>query len=276
MTTDRQKGALKQLANQLSYESFVVPDDVGGRFSVLTAVGLLPIAVAGIDIDELMAGALSIYKQFGPGQTQLAEQENPICRYAMIRNILARKGYTTEVLVNYLPSLMFLSEWWKQLYGESEGKDGRGLFPASVNFTSDLHSMGQYLQDGQRILFETVMDFETCRTDLEVPSDPDNLDGLNYLAGKSLNEINRTAMLGTMLAHEDGGVPILRLEIPRLDPTCLGALIYFFEYACGLSGHLLAVNPFNQPGVEAYKRNMFALLNKPGYEKERASLLARL
>ena len=272
-TTDKARGALKGLAVEEGYESFVVPDDVGGRFSVLTAVGLLPIAVAGIDIREIMKGAKDAslaYKKVA------VTDENPCYRYAAIRNCLLRSGYSTEIMVNYEPSLHFMTEWWKQLFGESEGKDGRGIFPAGVDNTTDLHSMGQYVQDGQRILFETVMQVDKARTSFEIPNDKDNLDGLNFLSGMDMNEVNRKALQGTVLAHVDGKVPNMIIHIPELTPYWFGQLVFFFEKACGISGYLLAVNPFNQPGVEAYKKNMFALLGKPGYEKEKAILELRL
>jgi len=271
-TTDKARGALKGLAEEEGYESFVVPDDVGGRFSVLTAVGLLPIAVAGIDIREIMKGAKDaalLYKT-------VSVAENPCYRYAAIRNCLLRSGYSTEILVNYEPSFHFMTEWWKQLFGESEGKDGRGLFPAGVDNTTDLHSMGQYVQDGQRILFETVVQIDTARRSFEIPNDKDNLDGLNFLSGMDMNEVNRKALQGTVLAHVDGKVPNMILHVPELTPYWFGQIVFFFEKACGISGYLLAVNPFNQPGVEAYKKNMFALLGKPGYEKEKAILEKRL
>lgn len=271
-TTDKARGALKGLAEEEGYESFVVPDDVGGRFSVLTAVGLLPIAVAGIDIREIMKGAKDaalLYKT-------VSVTENPCYRYAAIRNCLLRSGYSTEILVNYEPSFHFMTEWWKQLFGESEGKDGRGLFPAGVDNTTDLHSMGQYVQDGQRILFETVVQIDTARRSFEIPNDKDNLDGLNFLSGMDMNEVNRKALQGTVLAHVDGKVPNMILHVPELTPYWFGQIVFFFEKACGISGYLLAVNPFNQPGVEAYKKNMFALLGKPGYEKEKAILEKRL
>ncbi len=271
-TTDKARGALKGLADEEGYETFVVPDDVGGRFSVLTAVGLLPIAVAGIDIREMMKGAKDAslaYKK--PSVTQ-----NACYRYAAVRNCLLRSGYTTEIMVNYEPSFHFMTEWWKQLFGESEGKDGRGIFPAGVDNTTDLHSMGQYVQDGQRILFETVVSVEKARRSFAIPNDKDNLDGLNFLSGMDMNEVNRKAMQGTVLAHVDGKVPNLILSVPELTAYWFGQMVYFFEKACGISGYLLAVNPFNQPGVEAYKKNMFALLGKPGYEKEKAILEDRL
>lgn len=272
ITTDKARGALKELANQVGYETFVVPDDVGGRYSVLTAVGLLPIAAAGISIDELMQGAVKQREK----ALNFNLEENDILRYAGWRNVLLRRNYPIEILVNYEPSLMFFNEWWKQLYGESEGKDGKGLFPAGVNFSSDLHSMGQFIQDGARNMFETVLDFKQTRNEISIPQDEQNLDELNYISGKTLQEVNRTALEGVMLAHEDGGTPTIRLEIEKLDTKHIGALIYFFEFACGISGHVLGVNPFDQPGVEDYKRNMFALLGKPGYEEVTKKLQERL
>lgn len=271
-TTDKARGALKGLADEEGYETFVVPDDVGGRFSVLTAVGLLPIAVAGIDIREVMKGA----KDASLAYKKVSVTENPCYRYAAVRNCLLRSGYSTEIMVNYEPSFHYMTEWWKQLFGESEGKDGRGIFPAGVDNTTDLHSMGQYVQDGQRILFETVVAIDTPRCSFEIPNDKDNLDGLNFLSGMDLNEVNKKAMQGTVLAHVDGKVPNMIVHIPELTPYWFGQLVYFFEKACGISGYLLSVNPFNQPGVEAYKKNMFALLGKPGYEKEKAILEKRL
>ncbi|MCD7735961.1 MAG: glucose-6-phosphate isomerase [Lachnospiraceae bacterium] len=271
-TTDKARGALKNLATEEGYESFVVPDDVGGRFSVLTAVGLLPIAVSGADIDKLMEGAAS-------GRARALEadfEENDALQYAAVRNILLRKGKSVEVLANYEPSMHYVSEWWKQLYGESEGKDQKGIFPASVDLTTDLHSMGQFIQDGSRIMFETVMNVEESRCTLTIGEEPTDLDGLNYLAGKTVDFVNKNAMNGTILAHTDGNVPNLMVKIPRQDEFSLGELFYFFEFACGVSGYVLGVNPFNQPGVESYKKNMFALLGKPGYEKEREELLKRL
>ena len=271
-TTDKARGALKGLADEEGYETFVVPDDVGGRFSVLTAVGLLPIAVAGIDIREVMKGA----KDASLAYKKVSVTENPCYRYAAVRNCLLRSGYSTEIMVNYEPSFHYMTEWWKQLFGESEGKDGRGIFPAGVDNTTDLHSMGQYVQDGQRILFETVVAIDKARYSFEIPNDKDNLDGLNFLSGMDLNEVNKKAMQGTVLAHVDGKVPNMIVHIPELTPYWFGQLVYFFEKACGISGYLLSVNPFNQPGVEAYKTNMFALLGKPGYEKEKAILEKRL
>ncbi len=271
-TTDKAKGALKNLATEEGYETFVVPDDVGGRFSVLTAVGLLPIAVSGADITKLMEGAQA-------GRKEALENdfaENGALQYAAIRNILLRKGKTIEVLANYEPSLHYVSEWWKQLYGESEGKDQKGIFPASVDLTTDLHSMGQFIQDGNRILFETVLNVEKSKEEIIINEEPVDLDGLNYLAGKTVDFINKSAMNGTILAHTDGNVPNLLVTIPEQNEFYLGQLFYFFEFACGISGYLLGVNPFNQPGVESYKKNMFALLGKPGYEAEREELLKRL
>ncbi len=272
VTTDKAKGALKELANQEGYETFVVPDEVGGRYSVLTAVGLLPIAAAGIDIEEMMRGAESAMNEFS--NTSLAE--NGALQYAAIRNILYRKGYTTEILVNYEPSLGTFSEWWKQLYGESEGKDQKGIFPASVKNTTDLHSMGQYIQDGRRNLFETVLWVDSSARNVEIPRDEANLDGLNYLAGKDMQEVNEKAMIGTILAHVDGGVPNLQLTVSEITPFTFGELVYFYELACAVSGYLNAVNPFNQPGVEDYKVNMFALLGKPGFEDKKKELEAKL
>ena len=270
-TTDAHKGALKGLADAEGYEEFVVPDAVGGRYSVLTAVGLLPIAVAGVDIEALMAGAAEAMNVLAqPGADNIAWQ------YAAARNALYDAGKSVELLVGYEPSFRFFAEWWKQLYGESEGKDGKGLLPASVEFTADLHSMGQYIQQGQRILLETVVKFSKSRRTITIPNDPDNVDGLNFLSGKPLQFVAEQAMRGTLLAHVDGGVPNLVVEAEARDERTVGQLIYFFEYACGLSGYLLGVNPFDQPGVEAYKKNMFALLGKPGYEEQKAALEARL
>lgn len=271
-TTDKARGALKNLATEEGYESFIVPDDVGGRFSVLTAVGLLPIAVSGADIDKLMEGAASGRKR----ALEADFEENDALLYAAVRNILLRKGKAVEVLANYEPSMHYVSEWWKQLYGESEGKDQKGIFPASVDLTTDLHSMGQFIQDGSRILFETVLNVEESRCELTIGEEPVDLDGLNYLAGKTVDFVNKSAMNGTILAHTDGNVPNLIVNIPGQDEFSLGELFYFFEFACGVSGYILGVNPFNQPGVESYKKNMFALLGKPGYEKEREELLKRL
>jgi len=271
-TTDKAKGSLKNLATEEGYETFVVPDDVGGRFSVLTAVGLLPIAVSGADIDKLMEGAASGRKR----ALELPFEENDAMQYAAIRNILLRKGKAVEILCNYEPSAHYVSEWWKQLFGESEGKDQRGLYPASVDLTTDLHSMGQFIQDGSRIMFETVLDIEKAREEITIGTEPVDLDGLNYLAGKTVDFVNKSAMNGTILAHTDGQVPNLLVHMPEVSEFYLGELFYFFEFACGLSGYLLGVNPFNQPGVESYKKNMFALLGKPGYEEAREALLKRL
>ena len=271
-TTDRAKGALKNLANEEGYESFVVPDDVGGRFSVLTAVGLLPIAVSGADIDKLMEGAASGRKK----ALEAPYEENGALLYAAIRNILHRKGKQVEIVANYEPSLHYVSEWWKQLYGESEGKDQRGIFPAAVDLTTDLHSMGQFIQDGSRIMFETVLNVEESPAEVLLDREEVDTDGMNYLAGKSVDFVNKSAMNGTILAHTDGNVPNLLVNIPEQNEFCLGELFYFFEFACGVSGYLLGVNPFNQPGVESYKKNMFALLGKPGYEEAREELLKRL
>lgn len=271
-TTDKAKGALKNLANEEGYESFVVPDDVGGRFSVLTAVGLLPIAVSGADIDKLMEGAASGRK----AALEKPFEENDALKYAAVRNILMRKGKSVEIVANYEPSMHYVSEWWKQLFGESEGKDQKGIFPAAVDLTTDLHSMGQFIQDGSRIMFETVMNIEKSRCEVVLEEEPVDLDGLNYLVGKSVDFINKSAMNGTILAHTDGNVPNLMVNIPEQNEFYLGELFYFYEFACGVSGYLNGVNPFDQPGVESYKRNMFALLGKPGYEKEREELLKRL
>ena len=271
-TTDKARGALKNLATEEGYETFVVPDDVGGRFSVLTAVGLLPIAVSGADIEKLMEGAQAARKE----ALEAEFSENSALQYAAIRNILLRKGKAVEIVANYEPSLHYVSEWWKQLYGESEGKDQKGIFPAAVDLTTDLHSMGQFIQDGSRILFETVLDVETAKEEILINEEPVDLDGLNYLAGKSVDFINKSAMNGTILAHTDGNVPNLMVHIPEQNEFYLGQLFYFFEFACGVSGYLLGVNPFDQPGVESYKKNMFALLGKPGFEKEREELLKRL
>ena len=270
-TTDKARGALKGLADAEGYETFVVPDDIGGRYSVLTAVGLLPIAAAGVDIDALMSGAQA-------AMTQLAvpAMDNVGWQYAAARHALYEAGKRIEILACYEPCFRFFAEWWKQLYGESEGKDGKGLFPASVEFTADLHSMGQYIQDGHRHLFETVVHFENPQGRLLIPTDPENVDGLNFLAGKSLAFVAQQALRGTILAHVDGGVPNILMTLPSISAQSVGWLIYFFEYVCGLSGYLLQVNPFDQPGVEAYKKNMFALLGKPGYEDRKAELEARL
>ncbi|OIJ22251.1 glucose-6-phosphate isomerase [Anaerobacillus alkalidiazotrophicus] len=271
-TTDKARGALKTLATEEGYESFVVPDDVGGRFSVLTAVGLLPIAVSGVDIDALMQGAAD-------ARTDLENPDlntNIAYQYAAVRNALYNKGKTIELMVNYEPALHFVAEWWKQLYGESEGKDQKGIFPASVDFSTDLHSMGQYVQDGRRDLFETILHIERVEKEIVIEEASSDLDGLNYLAGKTMDFVNKKAFEGTMLAHTDGGVPNLIVSIPELNAYHFGYLVYFFEKACAVSGYLLGVNPFDQPGVEAYKKNMFALLGKPGFEEEKAKLEARL
>lgn len=271
-TTDKARGALKTLADSEGYETFVIPDDVGGRFSVLTAVGLLPIAVSGADIDAMMQGASDAYDKYN--NPDLAANE--CYQYAAVRNALLRKGKCIEVMANYEPSLHYLTEWWKQLYGESEGKDGKGIFPAGVDLSTDLHSMGQFIQDGSRNLFETVINVETPSIDVMIGEDAENLDGLNFLAGETLDYVNHKAMEGTILAHTDGNVPNLMVSLKKLDEYTFGQLVYFFEKACGISGYLLGVNPFNQPGVEAYKKNMFALLGKPGYEDAKAELEARL
>ncbi|MDD6734347.1 MAG: glucose-6-phosphate isomerase [Lachnospiraceae bacterium] len=271
-TTDKARGSLKGLATEEGYETFVVPDDVGGRFSVLTAVGLLPIAVSGADVDQLMAGAAKGREM----ALNNAYEENDALQYAAARNILLRKGKAIEILANYEPSVHYVSEWWKQLYGESEGKDQKGIFPASVDLTTDLHSMGQFIQDGSRNLFETVINIETSREEIIIEEEPVDLDGLNYLTGKSVDFVNKSAMNGTILAHTDGQVPNFMINIPEVNEFYLGELFYFFEFACGVSGYLLGVNPFNQPGVESYKKNMFALLGKPGYEAQREELLKRL
>lgn len=271
-TTDASKGALKTLADEEGYETFVIPDDVGGRYSVLTAVGLLPIAAAGLDIDQMMAGAAAAAKKYN--NPDLATNES--YQYAAVRNALYRKGKTIELLVNFEPSLHYVSEWWKQLFGESEGKDQKGLYPASVDFTTDLHSMGQYVQEGRRDLIETVVAVNKARIELAIPEDTANLDGLNFLSGMTMDEVNKKAAVGTRLAHVDGGVPNLIVELDELNEYTYGEMVYFFEKACGISGLLLGVNPFDQPGVEAYKVNMFALLGKPGFEAQRAALNERL
>ena len=271
--TDAKKGAARVTADKEGYKSFIIPDNVGGRFSVLTPVGLLPIAVAGFNIEKLVAGAVAMEKACGK---DVPFAENPAAIYAATRNELYKNGKKIEILVNFNPKLHYVSEWWKQLYGESEGKDNKGIFPAAVDFSTDLHSMGQWIQEGERTIYETVISVEHTNHKLQVPSDEENLDGLNYLAGKRVDEVNKMAELGTQLAHVDGGVPNLRLTIPALDETSIGGLLYFFEKACGISGYLLGVNPFNQPGVEAYKKNMFALLNKPGYEEASKAIQARL
>lgn len=271
--TDKARGALKTLATNEGYPTFVIPDDVGGRYSVLTPVGLLPLAAAGIDIAELVRGAQAMERATAPG---VPFAENPSAVYAAVRNRLYAEGRKIEILGSYEPKLQYLNEWWKQLYGESEGKQGRGIFPASVTYTADLHSMGQYIQEGERTLFETILSVAEPRHRLVIEKDAENLDGLNFLAGKRISEVNRMAELGVQLAHVDGGVPNIRIEIPRIDAYALGALVYFFEKACGISGYLLGVNPFDQPGVEAYKKNMFALLDKPGYEEASKAIKARL
>lgn len=271
-TTDRSRGALKSLSDQEGYESFVISDDVGGRYSVLTAVGLLPIAAAGIDIDAMMQGAKDAQDDYAdPDLTK-----NPCYQYAVVRNALLRKGKNVEMMVNYEPALHYFGEWWKQLYGESEGKDNKGIFPAAADFSSDLHSMGQYIQEGMRMLFETAVLVEKPRKDITITETPDDMDGLNFLAGKTIDYVNAKAAQGTALAHTDGGVPNLVVKVPALDAYCFGQLVYFFEKACGISGYLLGVNPFDQPGVEAYKKNMFALLGKPGYEDQKEALEKRL
>ena len=271
--TDAKKGAARVTADKEGYKSFIIPDNVGGRFSVLTPVGLLPIAVAGYDIEQLVQGARDM-------EALTAEDvpfmENPAAVYAAVRNLLYADGKKIEILVNYQPKLHYVMEWWKQLYGESEGKDGKGIFPASVDFSTDLHSMGQWIQEGERTIFETVISVESANKTVAVPSDEENLDGLNFLAGKRVDEVNKMAELGTQLAHVDGGVPNMRVTVPALNEYYIGQLIYFFEKACGISGYLLGVNPFNQPGVEAYKKNMFALLGKPGYEEETKAIQAKL
>ena len=272
VTTDKCRGTLKQFSDKAGYETFVVPDDVGGRYSVLTAVGLLPIACAGIDIDGLMSGAASAMNDFASNDIDT----NAALKYASLRNILLRKGKTTEILVGYEPYLLMFNEWWKQLYGESEGKDGKGLYPSSVIFSTDLHSLGQYVQSGLRTIFETVLSVEAPDSDAKVPNDPANIDGLNFLSGMPMAEVNRTAMNGTLLAHVDGEVPNIVLRLDGRNARALGYMIYFFELACAVSGYVLDVNPFDQPGVEAYKKNMFALLGKPGYEEMTAELRARL
>ena len=270
--TDAKKGAARITADKEGYKSFIIPDNVGGRFSVLTPVGLLPIAVAGFDIEQLINGARDM-------ETVCANEnimENPAALYAAIRNELYQTGKKIEILVNFQPKLHYFMEWWKQLYGESEGKDHKGIYPSSVDFSTDLHSMGQWIQEGERSIYETVVSIESPEHELRVPTDEENLDGLNFLAGKRVDEINKMAELGTQLAHVDGGVPNMRISVPKLDEYYLGQLIYFFEKACGISGYILDINPFNQPGVEAYKKNMFALLNKPGYEEASKAIQARL
>lgn len=271
-TTDKAKGALKTLADEEGYETFVVPDNVGGRYSVLTAVGLLPIAAAGIDIDEMMKGAADAREEYSEKDVA----KNECYQYAAVRNALYHKGKTVEMMVNFEPALHYFGEWWKQLYGESEGKDNKGIFPAAADFSSDLHSMGQYIQEGQRMLFETAILVDEPRKDVTIEATDDNLDGLNFLAGKTIDYVNEMAAKGVALAHIDGGVPNLKLTVPKLDAYNFGKMVYFFEKACGISGYLLGVNPFDQPGVESYKKNMFALLGKPGYEDQKAALEARL
>ncbi len=271
--TDKARGALKTLSTQEGYPTFVIPDDVGGRFSVLTPVGLLPLAAAGIDIASLVRGAQDMERATAEG---VPFAENPAAVYAAVRNLLYESGKRIEILGSYEPRLQYVNEWWKQLYGESEGKDGKGIFPASVTLTADLHSMGQYIQDGERTLFETIISVAKPAREVVIEADRENLDGLNFLAGKRISEVNRMAELGVQLAHVDGGVPNIRIEIPQIDAYTIGALLYFFEKACGISGYLLGVNPFDQPGVEAYKKNMFALLEKPGYEEATKAIKARL
>lgn len=271
-TTDAEKGALRQLADEEGYETFIIPDDVGGRFSVLTPVGLLPLACAGVEIDAVMEGARLAMEEYSNEDIE----SNSAYQYAAIRNILHRKDKDIEILVNYEPKLQYFAEWWKQLFGESEGKDNKGIFPASVNFSADLHSMGQYIQEGKRHIFETIINVEKPAKNIEIKADSKNLDGLNYLSGKTLDFVNKKAFQGTLLAHTDGQVPNLIINIDKMDETNFGYLVYFFEKACALSGYLLGVNPFNQPGVEAYKKNMFALLGKPGFEELKAELESRL
>jgi len=272
VTTDKARGTLKKFSDEAGYETFVVPDNVGGRYSVLTAVGLLPIACAGIDIDAMMKGAQDAKEAYSTPVIS----ENEAIKYAVIRNILLRKGKTTEILVGYEPYLLMLNEWWKQLYGESEGKDNKGIFPASVIFSTDLHSLGQYIQDGARILFETVINVKDCGAEFVIPYDKENVDGLNFISGEKLDYVNKTAMLATLLAHNDGGVPNIMLEVDDKSAYSFGQIVYFFEFACAISGYILGVNPFDQPGVEAYKKNMFALLGKPGYEEMKEILDKRI
>jgi len=271
--TDSSKGALRKLADQEGYHSFVIPDNVGGRFSVFTPVGLIPLAISGVDIRELVSGAREMSRRCDPST---GFEDNPAAVYACARNALYRSGKKIELLVNYHSKLHYLSEWWKQLYGESEGKDGRGIFPAAVDNSTDLHSMGQYIQEGERTLFETVISVEDTDHQVNIPGDVDDLDQLNYLEGKNIDHVNKMAELGTILAHQDGGVPNMRISIPAMSARWLGQLLYFFENACGISGYMLGINPFNQPGVEAYKKNMFALLEKPGFEEESAKIKSRL
>ena len=272
VTTDKARGTLKQFSDAAGFETFVVPDDVGGRYSVLTAVGLLPIACAGIDIDAMMAGAAKARDAFSVADAD----NNDVLKYAIIRNALARKGKSTEILVGYEPYMLMLNEWWKQLYGESEGKDNKGIFPASVIFSTDLHSLGQYIQEGQRNLFETVISVKDPGAKFVIPDDPANVDGLNFISGKELDYVNKTAMLATLIAHNDGGVPNILIELEDRSAATFGYLVYFFELACAVSGYMLGVNPFDQPGVEAYKKNMFALLGKPGYEDMKKALEDRI
>ena len=271
--TDKARGALKTLATQEGYSTFVIPDDVGGRFSVLTPVGLLPLAAAGVDIEALVRGAQDMQKAT---DENVPYEQNIAAQYAAVRNALYAEGKKIEILASYEPKLQYIAEWWKQLYGESEGKEGKGIFPASVTLTADLHSMGQYIQEGERMLMETVISVAKPDHSITIESDEENLDGLNFLAGKRISEVNRMAELGVQLAHTDGGVPNIRIELPAIDAYHIGALLYFFERACGISGYILGVNPFNQPGVEAYKKNMFALLDKPGYEAESKAIKERL
>ena len=269
--TDEKKGALRTLATQEGYETYVIPDNVGGRFSVLTPVGLIPIACAGYDVEKLVAGAAQMEET-----TKHPGAENPAEVYARLRNALYQGGKKIEILVNYNPKLHYLAEWWKQLYGESEGKDGKGIFPASVDLTTDLHSMGQWIQEGERTIFETILSVKKPSITRRIPEDAANLDGINYLAGRNIDSVNKMAELGTKIAHVDGGVPVIKIELNALEENTLGQLIYFFEKACGISGYILGVNPFNQPGVEAYKKNMFALLEKPGYEKETEAIKSKI
>ncbi|MBR5135668.1 MAG: glucose-6-phosphate isomerase, partial [Rikenellaceae bacterium] len=271
--TDKARGALKTLATQEGYSTFIIPDDVGGRFSVLTPVGLLPLAAAGIDIEALVRGAQDMQKAT---DESVPYEQNIAAQYAAVRNALYADGKKIEILASYEPKLQYIAEWWKQLYGESEGKEGKGIFPASVTLTADLHSMGQYIQEGERMLMETVISVAKPEHSITIESDEENLDGLNFLAGKRISEVNRMAELGVQLAHTDGGVPNIRIELPAIDAYHIGALLYFFERACGISGYILGVNPFNQPGVEAYKKNMFALLDKPGYEADSKAIKERL
>ena len=271
-TTDKARGALKTLADEEGYETFVIPDDIGGRYSVLTAVGLLPIAVSGADIEKMMNGASQAREDFSYSELE----ENQAYQYAAVRNVLYNKGKTIEMLINYEPGLQYFSEWWKQLFGESEGKDQKGIYPSSANFSTDLHSLGQYVQEGRRDLFETIVNVENPRHELKIEKEENDLDGLNYLAGETIDFVNNKAFQGTLLAHTDGGVPNLIVTIPKMDEYTFGYLVYFFEKACAMSGYLLGVNPFDQPGVEAYKVNMFALLGKPGFEEKKAELEKRL